>query len=385
MKEAETMQHGKVVYYDPLLGIPSSFYKQLTSPVESLILKPDITNVKKKQVEGAVIRGLNQYAVDISAQAKKEIKRFTSIAGKLKNHPLFGKRSFILSMRKQIERILHFIEGCERFLMVENVSLIVLGETNSTDTRALALAARKRGIPTISLQHGAIISPFGYFPKVADYQGVYGRYEQTLYESRGVDKEFVPAIGHPRFDEMVTRNILRASLFNKTLGIHPSRKRILLIDHHTDKRITYRILDLLSDKAPDLELIVKVKKGVRAFDEYTKYKRVHLVRRMHLYDLLANVDGVISYESTLVLESMLYGKKTFVWKLNQAGLTDYFSKLPVSTFPSAEPLVDEVLAFIDIGNDRSSVHTDQVWEHFYIPSHQKSTFLLKALIASLRT
>ncbi|MEC3885221.1 hypothetical protein VKA52_15915 [Halobacillus sp. HZG1] len=385
IKEAVKVNHGKVVYYDPLLGIPPSSYKQLSSPAESLILKPDITNVKKKQIDGAVIKGLSQYAVDIEGQARKEIKRFHSIAGKHKNHPLFGNRHFLLAIKKQIEKILYFIEGTERFLMEVDTSLIVFGETNSIDTRALALAARKKGIPTLCLQHGAVISPFGYLPKVADYQGVYGRYEQTLYESRGVDPDFLPILGHPRFDEMVTRNNLRASSFNKTLGIHPSRKRILLIDHHTDKKMTHQILDLLLVTAPEVELIVKIKKGVRAFDGCAKHKRVHLIRRMHLYDMLPNVDAVISYESTVVLESMLYGRENFVWKLKQPGLTDYFTQLPVLTYSTAEPLVEEVRTFLDKRSDQSGQQSVQLRERFYIPSHQKSTLLLKALIASLRT
>ncbi|SFJ77786.1 hypothetical protein SAMN04487936_104160 [Halobacillus dabanensis] len=373
---------GKVIYYDKLLRIPYPFYKELSPLTETVLLKPEVTNMIAHPVPGATLRGLKQYGKDVDGQVRKQEKRFTKIAGAYKSHPLFGKRQFLTAMKKQIAKIIHFVEASESFLMKEEASLIVLGETNSIDTRALTLSARKRGIPTICLQHGAMVSSFGYLPKVADYQGVYGRYEQTLFEKRGIDRELVPMIGHPRFDEMVTRKPLPPSQLDRKTK---AEKKVLLIDHHTDKAMIHRVIKLLLKDAPDLDLVIKVQKGGGTFDMYAKHKRVHLVRRVHLYDLLAYVDAVISYESTVVLESLLLGKKTFVWNLNQSGLTDYFNQLPVSTYQKEDLLVHDLLTFM---NERNPSDGDklskQVRPNFYIPSNQKSTLLLKALIDSIR-
>lgn len=376
---------GKVVYYDKLLRIPYSFYKELYPLTETILLKPDVTNMRGHPIPGGTLRGLNQYGDVVDGEVKKQLKRFNKIAGNYKSHPLFGKRHFLKEMKKQMAKIVYFIEASERFLMKEEPSLIVLGETNSMDTRALTLSARKRGIPSISLQHGAIISSFGYLPKVAGHQGVYGKYEQSLFEKRGVDRKFVPMIGHPRFDEMKTRAPLRPSQFYKKIKVSPNRKKVLLIDHHTDKTQTHRIIKLLLKKAPNVELMIKVQKGIRAFDIYVKNKRVRLIKGIHLYDLFAYVDVVISYESTVVLEALLSDKRTFVWKLNQPGLTNYYSQLPVTTYQEADQLVHELLPCLSNRNPSNGDRiTEQLYPTFYIDSTQKSTFLLKALIESVR-
>lgn len=374
---------GKVVFYDKFLRIPYSSYRELLPLSDAVVLKPDIKNMRVQPIPGVVMKGMNQFAGEVEGIVRLHVKTFNRLAAKHKDHPLFGGQHFLSTMKKQIDKIIYFIEASERLIEQVDTSLFILGETNSIDSRVLALAARKIGIPTICLQHGAVVSSFGYLPKVATYQGVYGLYDQSFFENTGVNIEALPIIGHPRFDEMGTRKSISLSMLYKKAKTERRRKRVLLIDHHTEKQKTQQFIDLFLKKAPEVDLLIRVKKGVQAFRLYENQDRVHLVNRIHLYDLFAHVDAVISYESTVVLESLLSGKRTFVWKLDQPGLTKYFSQLPVTVYKNEGRLVQELLDFLRKGKTEDGL-SEQVRRTFYIDKSQKSTLLLKALIQSVR-
>ncbi|WP_411953831.1 hypothetical protein ACKXGF_11360 [Alkalibacillus sp. S2W] len=63
-------------------------------------------------------------------------------------------------------------------------SCIVISSPNHF-SRVLTFVATKRGIPTICTQHGIIGNEFGYIPKIADVDAVYGQYEMDWYKSLG--------------------------------------------------------------------------------------------------------------------------------------------------------------------------------------------------------
>ncbi|MBN9654811.1 hypothetical protein J0K78_11090 [Halobacillus sp. GSS1] len=375
---------GKVVFYDKLLRIPSSVYPVLVPLSESILLKSDVTNIRSTPVQGMEMVGLIGNKANGEESVRKVEKSFSAIATRFHSHPLFGKKNVHTQVKKQISKYMKYLNAAEHFFEKTEVSLLIMGETNSLDTRSLAMTARKKGIPTICLQHGAIVSSFGYLPKIAIYQGVYGLYEQAFYQSAGVDARYLPIIGHPRFDGITSNQHMNPSLFYKQTQTDRKRKRLLIVDHHTDKSKNLKIIDGLLKKVPETELILKIQKGSQAYNHYAKHPRVHIVTRMNLEDLLSYSDAVISYESTVVLEALLAGKRTFVWKLNQAGLTDYFSKLPVERYIDVGELVDDVVTYINEGK-QTHVPTEEVRKSFYIPERSSSTLLLKALIQNIRS
>ncbi|WKB35795.1 CDP-glycerol glycerophosphotransferase family protein [Terrilactibacillus sp. S3-3] len=197
------------------------------------------------------------------------------------------------------------------------------------DSRALALTALQRGVTSICLQHGALMGEeaFFFFAVFCSIQAVFGRYEQDWYLNKGCNKERILITGHPRFDRIFQTSAAgRPSLYRR-LRLSPSQKTILIATQPFSSSFYPDLLKKLT-AFPDLQMILKPhpweigKNQLTDYLHFTKNPRFRLVKKeIELYELLPNVDGVITLTSTVGLEAMLFGKP--VWIGDPAGERDY--------------------------------------------------------------
>ncbi|MCA0754943.1 CDP-glycerol glycerophosphotransferase family protein [Paenibacillus sp. N4] len=364
--------NGYVVMYDDPLRFPDRFRKNYFRPKKTLFL-----NESK----------LNKYTGNINRLIKVYKQKAILLFRSHRKHPIFGNRKFQKRFIIRIPLILGSIVAANKLLKKVPIYCIILGSTNTLATRALALAALKKGIPSICMQHGVIASELGYLPKISPTMAVYGKYESDWYERKGVSKSSIEIIGHPRFDDIILRNPITRNMFNKKLVLNPKLKTILFIIRGHHIAIPKIIIKNLLEKQ-HVNIIVKYK-GVNKYANLLKKEFPSIIcidQAMHLYDLIHNTDAVVSYQSTIALEAMLAGKPVFIWNTKIFCTTDYYDDLGKSLQSNPLELVDMLVNYLknDINlQEKLESARKQFITYHYHDSSITSGERLKNLVLSL--
>lgn len=79
---------------------------------------------------------------------------------------------------------------------------VVVGSTHSAPARALALAARHAGIPSVYVPHAPLISDARLADLPVDFAGVRGPHELSHYAALGADPDGLEAIGNPAVESI---------------------------------------------------------------------------------------------------------------------------------------------------------------------------------------
>ncbi|ELK46600.1 Spore coat polysaccharide biosynthesis protein spsB [Halobacillus sp. BAB-2008] len=387
-KKRNTKRKGKIVFYDAVLRIPQYLLRSSFSPAETLILRQKQSVNPYTAYKTKYFYSLQQ----VDKETKKSfIKEWNSTMDQYVDHPIYGNVHFRKKVRMLLPSALMQIAAAAKFFETTEVSCLIVGTTNSSDSRSLVLAASQRGIPTICLQHGIPMLEFGYLPKVATFQAVYGERDKRWYESRGVPSITLRMIGHPRMDDIYKRKGMSREAFCHRLSLNKKRKTILLVLHHEEMEMVDSILSELQKNAV-YNIVVKRRNGRQRKSEATlalakKYKKLTYVDDLPLHDVLRHVDAVISYDSTIVLEAMLAGKVVLLWSLNSLSRssTNYYDSLEYYRFEKPEELVEALCLLLEDGSYKQGYHAvrEKTIASLYQNRSGTSTKVLAELVRSL--
>jgi len=216
---------------------------------------------------------------------------------------------------------------CKSLQAVGNVKVVLICEEMYKVGIRYIAAAKKLGIPTIGVQHGAIFPmhltytlPAGQVENspVCDYFAAYGDYAKDVLSICGsypTDRVWV--VGGPRFDHLVNNPPDRIRARTK-LSIDQEKKLILLATQSFPwfQQVFETILESTHSR-DDTVLCVKLHP---IMDEIQLRYYYQLVKdtgaknvsfyRDKLDDLIAACDVLISGPSTTVLEAILMNRKT---------------------------------------------------------------------------
>jgi len=196
-------------------------------------------------------------------------------------------------------------------------SVLVTASDTGFWGRCATLEAKRRGIPSLTLQHGMMAGAAGYVPVVSDRFGAWGKAGGRWLRERGVPAEKIVVVGAPRLqDPASTPRMDRAVLATK-LAIDPARRWVLLATNPIPL-------------AKNAAMIEVARAGVRAWDagatlvlklhpseEPAAYRAIAGSDRgvlvvphgeAPLYDLLGTVDAVLTFHSSVGLEGMLFDR-----------------------------------------------------------------------------
>ncbi len=67
-----------------------------------------------------------------------------------------------------------------------------------------------------------------FLPVFTDYQAVFGAYEAEWYKAKGCREEQIIITGHPRFDEIFSREPIDRDTFYRKLSFLPSQRTVLI-------------------------------------------------------------------------------------------------------------------------------------------------------------
>jgi hypothetical protein len=171
--------------------------------------------------------------------AQKQVKNFKNFySGYFTNLAEFNilnneAVSFLQFIQKQIRQLCREIVALSNLLAKLNPKAILLTSDAHRIGRIVVQIAKRRGIRTYVIQHGAPIWKYGYIPVVADKMLVWGEDAFDWFVSHGVPAEKLAIVGNPRFDN---------------LTIHEPKKntgqpqKLLLLPNPIDRSLTSRMI-----------------------------------------------------------------------------------------------------------------------------------------------
>lgn len=229
---------------------------------------------------------------------------------------------------KKIPQAIKMIEQVNQFFDEVPISCVLVSSTHSYISRILSLVAAERGIPSICLQHGIMNSEQGFIPKIATIDAVYGQFEVDWYKQLGVNQHGLKIIGHPRFDQAKQLPQQTRKAFHQNLGLDPRKKTIMLVVRENQKIEKWRLfLKTIYAKKLDVNILIKDIPGKDAHPLTKEFPVVSSSKISSLYDILPHVDCVVSYTSTVALESMLADKPVFILDNSFPNYTGYYNPL----------------------------------------------------------
>ncbi|ODS40494.1 hypothetical protein BEH94_06720 [Candidatus Altiarchaeales archaeon WOR_SM1_SCG] len=271
-------------------------------------------------------------------------KNIQSLIEDILNNYFFGLR---------FGRNLRDIEMAKRMIDYEKPDIIIIGSEYSNLERAICIAAKLKGIPTLAIQHGGIgpyhpgyiylkedISPEGsvespYCP-ITDKIVLYGPYDKkNLTEVSSYPENSVIVTGQPRYDILARANEIynKEKTFEK-LNLDKSKKLVVWatntinFDEYAKKHIN-AVFDSIEKLSSEVQLVIKKHPASYLpdliYDEIAKnfgFKPIIMRTEIDTLELLYASDLLIMEQSTVGLEAMILDKPVIT--LNFSGEPDYY-------------------------------------------------------------
>lgn len=342
---------------------------------------------KKKGVAAGINKIPIDYLTNYSINTKKAVtqvqNKARAILESYHKHPLYGDKQFQRTLLMQITQIINRIEETKNFLNTVSVSCIVISHPHFTN-RILALAAAKKGVPTICMQHGIISSEFGYLPKIATIDAVYGNFEKDWYIKKGAPEESLEIIGHPRFDQVFTRPKITRSKFYNQLGLNKTKKTLMIVVRGNQNIDGWRIFLKSISERLDLNILIKDRPSKTLHDLSKEFPFIHSLQKRNLYDIIPNVDCVVAYSSTVGLEAMLHDKPVFILTERFPGYSGYYNGLDEMIQNDPKRLAEVVIEFFNNVNWRGYAERERnKFLSYAYPDFSSSGERVKKLINNL--
>lgn len=280
---------------------------------------------------------IGNYKVNAKEASDSLISKAKMIFSKYKDHPAFGNSFFREVFINRIPVIVETISTVFNLYEKIQISSIVVGTTEDILSRTLAVVASIVGIPSICLQHGILMGEEAFLPAFASVMAVYGYYEKKWYKTRGLTDDRIATIGHPRYDVIFTDSHLSKQSFIKTFKLDSNKLTLLIATGpNIDFNKFRRLIDIIAAD-PRFQIIIKPHPweiGKGKYNSYlqlkAQYKSIEVItnRSINTYDLLSNVDGVLTSLSTMALEGLLFNKPVFIYDFLVSNRSyDYFELL----------------------------------------------------------
>lgn len=377
-----TVKNGKVVFLeDNLTRIPEKTYLQHFDVRNIIILK---IGKKEQKSKGKLnIHYSEEYMMDNMRPAIVKVKmEAKNILENFNHHILYKEKSFQNILFRKIDFTINQIGIAENFLSKFPVSCLIISSPNHYG-RIMAFVAAKLGIPTICLQHGIIANEFGYIPKIATIDAVYGHFEVDWYKKYGAKEDSLAIVGHPRFDQAFQKPKISKRKFYKKLKLNAKKPTVLLIVRSTRQIEKWELLIQTIKEIIDANFIIRDFPNDPSHPLIKAFPFIRSTESFQLYDILPNVDVVISYCSTVALESMLVNKPVFIMDSNLDSYTGYYNSLDYMVQKDPIKLAEQIHLYFT--NDSVKKDVEKKIKDFLQYAYPKQTLSGKRLHELIQT
>jgi hypothetical protein len=226
--------------------------------------------------------------------------------------------------------IVYMLEVVRRIIRVERPHLLITVDETGLLGKSVALQGRRRGVPTLNVQHGIRVDSPWLEDQLFDRLAVFGERDRELFIRRGASPMRVVATGMPRYDRLALRQDLKSRAeVAADLELDPERPIVVFASQAPIGRITSYLKAqthlAVADAAlalPEVQFVVKLHHVAQDHvpDEVQSHPgaaRMVTVRHYDLYDLLNACDVMITIYSTVGLEAAILDKPILIINLSQ--------------------------------------------------------------------
>lgn len=222
-------------------------------------------------------------------------------------HPLYSFRPDLLSGMLNNDEVL-LRQGLDKIKDIFNEinpDLIILESDHIPVYRAMTLAAREAGIPTVEIQHGIYMSDFVPTGREVDYVFVWGEYFKELYLKKGIKKpDQIKILGYPFQFRRYSSNNREKKLIVYLGQSYENYNKELMVN----KVNTIKMLQDMCSKL-DFDFIYRPHPSEDLNLLKLEVKDIKLtIPGETLQETFQNGDIFIAFNSTALVEANLYSK-----------------------------------------------------------------------------
>lgn len=308
---------GKILLNFDYLRFSKDNYIKYFNPANTVIL----AKWKKDSYASLPVNCIKDYNIDVKADVIKLTKSAEKAFSKVSSHEVYSNLFFKTSFMNMIKPMIESIASVENYLSKNQISCIIVGTTEEIISRILTISGAKRGIPSICMQHGLIGGEEAFMPVFSTIAAVYGQYEKNWYLTRGLSEQRIAITGHPKYDDIILQQHLPKEAFYKKYQLSPQKKTILFATQPGYFPLWNELTKIMAQN-DEYKIIMKPHPWELSrkplINDYinlqNKYQSIKLIidKRIPVYEILPNVDLVVSNISTIGLETMLFDKPLFI-------------------------------------------------------------------------
>ena len=232
---------------------------------------------------------------------------------------------------KGIPRIISNFKLLDNLCQRLDIKSVLLRNDVKEQERTIILSLRLHKIPSLIMQHGILAESNGHNELLADKFIAWGKASADWYSKFGNSKDKFFIAGNPRFDTLKDwkPKLSRDVLYGK-LGRDLNKKTILFATQQVNKFSSFWTDDLFWVMADELLKCIKGRPGIQLiikcdpYEDVLPYNRiaayypdaqVTTIRNFDIYTLIYNSDLVVTLDSTVGLEAMLFDKPLITFNL----------------------------------------------------------------------
>jgi hypothetical protein len=357
------LKKGDVFFDSIVTGLKKRNYKIITVyPLGYSVSGLRKTIDRSKRQKGVIHKPFNVYwSIKIWKKEYDAGKYFRSIwknvsenskefTGLLEKYQLKSELSYYFN--SIFERDVKRIEMAKELVKREEPDLILVADEYDVFGRALVIAGKLKGIPTLAIQHGNIgplhvgymyskdnISASGSiqspYCQIPDKIAVYGPfYYDLLTKTSAFPSSSVVITGQPRYDRLVMSDrIYSREKFCATLGLDPHRKIVLVATQPIPMRETFirSVLRALKN-FQEAQVIIKLHPGENdeAYKKVVEEENVRvkmLSKSSDTIEALYACDLLVAAFSTVITEALVLGKPAVTLNLTAEDPVPYYKEV----------------------------------------------------------
>lgn len=260
-----------------------------------------------------------------------ELKKSKEFKNKLqyKGIPLFDMLrdvwdySFVMGYLKSA----YYVECIGNYLTANRPKLVIIMCEDPKRQKVTAELAKKMGIRTLMLMHGAIGERDILYNKLlSGHIAAYGKHYKGIFVKLGYPSKQITITGNPAWDDILNIKINRKELYTR-LGLPENKKIILLATTHfpIDVRdgMAYTSFKAMKNMPSEYYLVIKVHPEespdfYNALSDEFKVKTTVVEDLSLLHPLITNSELIIISDSTVGLETILLNRPLIDVNLSQA-------------------------------------------------------------------
>lgn len=275
---------------------------------------------------------------------------------------------------KQFPDLISSILYIDKVIDIIQPDILVVGDDRAATVKGHVLLAKKKGVPTLEVQHGLLSATKPLDTPVSDRIAAGGDYSKKVYMMFGAKKEQIVVTGWPKFDTSVK---LKESLTEK----HKNGADILFATQPTDFKLNLDTIEAIGSFIGDfthVRLIVKPHpaENTKIYNHIAKkYKNVILHKSSEdISGLIASSDILVNFLSTVAIEAALLDKPIIcITTTNKKSM--YVSSgiaIEVRKLEELIPAIKDVLYNEEIRKKLAEARKKFVYEHAYIQDGKAS-------------